>query len=51
MKTKNDDEKVQACCDHFTEFQFDIDWSRFEDVNEVTDDFASIIEKRIIANP
>ncbi len=55
MKTKNDDEKVQASCDHFTEFQFDIDWSRFEDVNEVTDDFATIIEKRIIdlcaANP
>lgn len=55
MKTKNDDEKIQATCDHFTEFQFDIDWSRFEDVNEVTDDFATIIEKRIIdlcaANP
>lgn len=48
MKTKNDDEKVQASCDHFTEFQFDIDWSKFEDVNEVTDDFATIIEKRII---
>ena len=55
MKIKNDDEKIQASCDHFTEFQFDIDWSRFEDVNEVTDDFATIIEKRIIdlcaANP
>lgn len=55
MKTKNNDEKVQPSCDHFTEFQFDIDWSRFEDVNEVTDDFATIIEKRIIdlcaANP
>ena len=55
MKTKNNDLKIQACCDHFTEFQFDIDWSRFEDVNEVTDDFATIIEKRIIdlcaANP
>ena len=55
MKTKNNDLNIQACCDHFTEFQFDIDWSRFEDVNEVTDDFATIIEKRIIdlcaANP
>ena len=55
MKIKNNDLKVQTCCDHFTEFQFDIDWSRFEDVNEVTDDFATIIEKRIIdlcaANP
>ena len=55
MKTKNNDLKIQASCDHFTEFQFDIDWSRFEDVNEVTDDFATIIEKRIIdlcaANP
>ena len=55
MKTKNNDLKIQVSCDHFTEFQFDIDWSRFEDVNEVTDDFATIIEKRIIdlcaANP
>ena len=55
MKTKNNDEKIQKCEDHFTEFQFDIDWDKFEDVNEVTDDFAIIIEKRIIdlcaANP
>ena len=55
MKTKNNDLKIQTSCDHFTEFQFDIDWSRFDDVNEVTDDFATIIEKRIIdlcaANP
>ena len=55
MKIKNNDLKIQTSCDHFTEFQFDIDWSRFEDVNEVTDDFATIIEKRIIdlcaANP
>ena len=55
MKTKNNDLKIQASCDHFTEFQFDIDWSKFEDVNEITDDFATIIEKRIIdlcaANP
>jgi len=55
MKIKNNDLKVQPSCDHFTEFQFDIDWSRFEDVNEVTDNFATIIEKRIIdlcaANP
>ena len=55
MKTKNNDLKIQTSCDHLTEFQFDIDWSRFEDVNEVTDDFATIIEKRIIdlcaANP
>ena len=48
MKVKNNDEKVKTCADHFTEFQFDIDWARFEDIDEVTDDFASIIEKRII---
>ena len=55
MKTKNDNEKVAKCSDHFTEFQFDIDWTRFEDVDYVTDDFAAILEKRIIdlcaANP
>jgi len=48
MKKMNDDMKVTSCKDHFTEFQFDVDWTRFEDVNEVTDDFAAIIEKRII---
>ncbi|WQJ53235.1 MAG: DNA topoisomerase II large subunit [Wendovervirus sonii] len=55
MQTMNNDLKVVSCKDHFTEFHFDIDWDRFEDVSEVTDDFAAIIEKRIIdlcaANP
>ena len=55
LKTKNNDLKISTCKDHFTEFQFDIDWTRFEDVEEITDDFAIILEKRIIdlcaANP
>ena len=55
MLTLNNDEKIQVSCDHFTEFQFDIDWTRFEDVNDITEDFIAIIEKRCIdaaaANP
>ena len=55
MLTLNDDEKIKACKDHFTEFNFDIDWTRFEDVDEITEDFTAIIEKRCIdaaaANP
>ena len=55
MLTLNDDEKVKQCNEHFTEFNFDIDWTRFEDVNEITEDFIAIIEKRCIdaaaANP
>lgn len=55
MQTLNNNEKIKTCNDHFTEFEFDIDWNYFEDVNEITDDFISIIEKRCIdaaaANP
>lgn len=55
MMKLNNDLKIEKCSDHFTEFQFDIDWTRFEDVNEITDEFVSIIEKRVIdlcaANP
>ena len=55
LKTKNNDLKISKCNDHFTEFQFDIDWSRFEDIDEITNDFVTILEKRIIdlcaANP
>lgn len=48
MLTLNDDEKIKQCNEHFTEFNFDIDWSRFEDVDEITEDFIAIIEKRCI---
>ena len=55
MKELNNNLKIEKCTDHFTEFQFDIDWNRFEDVKEITDAFIAIIEKRIIdlcaANP
>lgn len=55
MQTINDDLSVVKCNEHFSEFQFDIDWKYFEDITEITDDFARIIEKRIIdlcaANP
>jgi DNA gyrase/topoisomerase IV subunit B len=55
MQTLNNDETIKICNDHFTEFEFDIDWNYFENINEITEDFISIIEKRCIdaaaANP
>lgn len=48
LKKKNNDEKVKACKEHFTELHFKIDFSKFEDVNELSDDFIDVIEKRCI---
>lgn len=48
MQTINDDLKISKTKEHFTKFTFNIDWSRFEDVNDVTDDFKAIILKRCI---
>ncbi len=54
MQTKNDS-KIVKSKEHFTQFDFEIDWKYFEDVNEITDDFTKIIIKRCIdaaaANP
>lgn len=55
MQTKDEAVTVKRCKEHFTQFKFSIDWSRFEDVNEITDDFDKVIVKRCIdaaaANP
>lgn len=48
LKKKNNDEKIKSCKDHFTELHFRIDFSKFEDVTELSDDFINIIEKRCI---
>ena len=48
MQTLNDDLFVDKGKEHFSKFTFDIDFTRFEDVDDVTDDFATIIEKRCI---
>ena len=48
MRTMNDDMKVKTCNDHFTEISFKIDFSQFENIDELTDDFIRIIEKRCI---
>ena len=55
MQILNNDLSIDKCKDHYTRFEFDIDWSRFEDVDEITEDFKDIIIKRCIdaaaANP
>lgn len=55
QETNDKDIVIKNCNEHFTEFQFDIDWNHFEDVKEITNDFVLLIEKRIIdlcaANP
>ena len=55
MQMLNNDLSIDKCKDHYTRFEFDIDWSRFEDVDEITEDFKDIIIKRCIdaaaANP
>lgn len=50
MRTKNEIAKVVECNDHFTETTFKIDFSKFDDFeeNHITDQFASVIEKRCI---
>ena len=48
MQTINDDLKVETCKNHFTETTFNIDFNRFDDVVELSDDFINIIEKRCI---
>ena len=48
MRTINDDLKIKACKQHFTESNFKIDFSKFECGTEFSDDFISIIEKRCI---
>ena len=48
MRTINDDMKIKACKNHFTESNFKIDFSKFECGNEFSNDFISIIEKRCI---
>lgn len=48
MKTLNNDLKVKKCADHFTEIYFKIDFSKFEDISELSDEFITIIEKRCI---
>lgn len=48
LKKKNNDEKIKVCKDHFTELHFKIDFSKFEDVSELSDDFIDVIEKRCI---
>lgn len=48
LRQKNNDEKIKACKDHFTELHFKIDFDKFEDIDELSDDFIDIIEKRCI---
>jgi len=48
MRTINNDLKIKACKDHFTESCFNIDFSKFECGNEFTEDFINLIEKRCI---
>lgn len=48
MQMLNNDLSIDKCKDHYTRFEFDIDWSRFEDVDEITEDFKDIIIKRCI---
>lgn len=55
MFNKCDDLKIEPTNDHYTKITFDLDFSRFENVSEFSDDFIDIIEKRCIdaaaANP
>lgn len=48
LRVLNDDMVVEKCKDHFTELTIDIDMSLFEDIDEISDDFIDIIEKRCI---
>lgn len=48
MRDMNDDMKVKTTSDHFTEISFNIDFSQFENIDSLSDDFIDIIEKRCI---
>lgn len=48
MQDINNDLKIENSKEHFTETTFNIDFSRFDCGNELTDDFIDIIEKRCI---
>ena len=48
MRTMNDDLQVKTSKEHFTEISFRIDFSQFEGIDCLTDDFIDIIEKRCV---
>lgn len=55
MESINDDLVVEQSNDHYVHIKFDIDFTKFECGNELSDDFIDLIEKRCIdaaaANP
>ena len=48
MRKMNDDLQVKTSKEHFTEISFRIDFSQFEGIDCLTDDFIDIIEKRCV---
>lgn len=55
MEFMNDDMVAEQCNEHYVHIKFDIDFTKFECGNELSDDFIDLIEKRCIdaaaANP
>ena len=48
MRTVNDDTQIKMCRDHFTESTYHFDLQRFENIDQLSDDFIDVIEKRCI---